>query len=654
MAGTSYLPLVVEVAFGADPLDTGTLTWTDISAHVKRGTGLDFSRGWDTESGEPLSGRLTFTLNNDGGDFTPGATGTYGLVRNRLPVRVSAVVGTATGNPLTYDDAVGWYDMDGATYDDAEIGTIVLWTGLVESWRITWENGVRSQVAVTCVDRWAAIRRVKFPATDLYAWESATALKASAFFPLVGADLIGATSVDSLNPSPARLVVDTALAAADVTESENPVDAILGVAYRPGIARVTGGIGGQAGTTMTMWVKPMTFGLGLYGPTFTVWGADGQHYAEVTWNPPTYSPDSITTTVRIGDTTGSVDTDTSALSDVHCGEWVHFAVTVAEAPAGTTTAKLYVNGTLALTASGSMTWPGADAFAHTPKDDRAFMCYLGIYNSVLPAADISALASGASWLQTAGQTAAARAEVLCRAVVPPSASLLTTTGTFTSTMSSQDLAGKSLGDALMECAAAEAGSLYIDTAGWPVLTARSWRVGSAVAFTIPATALSADVSWTLDDQQLCNSATVDRMVGDESAGQVKSRAEASITTYGEQNRSLSLWLHTDAQALDRANAEANMFSAAMPRSADLSVDLLSKSATIPAATLLGADICDRIAVSGMPSEAPGETEFYVESIADRVSASEWQRTFTVSPRLDFWTLQDATYGVIDSVFVLAY
>ena len=39
--------------------------------------------------------------------------------------------------------------MDGVTYNDAEIGTVVLWTGLVESWRIFWENGVRSQVGVT-------------------------------------------------------------------------------------------------------------------------------------------------------------------------------------------------------------------------------------------------------------------------------------------------------------------------------------------------------------------------------------------------------------------------------------------------------------------------------------------------------------------------
>lgn len=151
MGGAVALPLVVEVAFGAEPLDTGTLTWTDISDYVRRNPGVDFLRGWDTETSEPIAGRLSFTLNNDDGDFTPGETGAFGLIRNRLPVRVSATVATATGNALTYDDEVGWYDMYGATYDDTEIGNVVLWTGLVESWRIFWENGVRSQVAVQAV-----------------------------------------------------------------------------------------------------------------------------------------------------------------------------------------------------------------------------------------------------------------------------------------------------------------------------------------------------------------------------------------------------------------------------------------------------------------------------------------------------------------------
>ena len=52
MAGTSRLLVIVEVAFGAGALDTGTLTWTDISSHVKLARGIECSRGVDTETGE--------------------------------------------------------------------------------------------------------------------------------------------------------------------------------------------------------------------------------------------------------------------------------------------------------------------------------------------------------------------------------------------------------------------------------------------------------------------------------------------------------------------------------------------------------------------------------------------------------------------------
>jgi hypothetical protein len=131
MGGTVSLPATVEVAFGANPLDTGTLTWTDISAYVKRTRGIDASRGWDAESSQPMAGRMQFQVNNDDGRFTPGKTGAFGLIRNRLPVRLKQ-------------------------------GSTVIWTGLVETWRVSWESGLRSLVDVTCVDRWAAIRRIKF------------------------------------------------------------------------------------------------------------------------------------------------------------------------------------------------------------------------------------------------------------------------------------------------------------------------------------------------------------------------------------------------------------------------------------------------------------------------------------------------------------
>lgn len=642
MAGFAALPLIVEVAFGADPLDTGTLTWTDISDYVRRGTGVDFSRGWDTESGEPQAGRLTFTLNNESGDFTPGATGSFGEIRNRLPIRVSATIGTATGNALSYDDEAGWYDMLGATYDDTEIGNVVLWTGLVETWRIYWENGVRSQVAVTAVDRWAAIRRLKIDG-DLIR-RVVTDQAPAYFWPLTAQTMVDNRAEPDAGAVPFIPYLNTAgvLTAAG---ADNPqtwaaekvavtVGANLSTAYREAgwLDTGTGGLGAE--WSLSFWLN----GDGrmyLFGNDVDVdLAVSGSSYQFAVDPGPT------------GGLISKVDTTTASV-------WHHLAVSCISFGGGGLEVRCYLDGVKVHTDNTTVSgggWPNSPIYLGLKA--LSGVGYVGVWDRQTSDAEVLEQYRAGTTMGVAGETAAIRAERLLTYVTP--APSLSTAGTFTATMSKQDLVDKSLADALFECATAERGAIYVDTGGWPVLTSRSWRTASALSFTIPAIALGKDVSWTLDDQQLANSATVDRMVGDESAGQVKAKNEASVTTYGEQSKSLQIWVDTDAQLLERANAEANIDAVARPRSSDLMVDLLTKEAAIPAATLLAADIGDRIAVSGLPAEAPGDTQFYIENIADRVSHTGWERTFTVSPRADYFTVEDATYGVIDSVFVLAF
>lgn len=658
MAGTSYLPAIVEVAFGADPLDTGTLTWTDISDYVRR-NGIDFSRGWDTEAGEPQAGRLTFTLNNESGDFTPGATGAFGEIRNRLPVRVSAVVGTATGNALTYDEAVGWYDMDGVTYNDAEIGNVVLWTGLVESWRIFWENGVRSQVAVTAVDRWAAIRRVKIDADRLA--KVATDTGATLFYPMTESS---SPLRERNDAGPILTAQDAAVAFRNVAHPTDPNQSVVTLTIGTGEAPVYGTGDHSVATGVSMTVALKTTGAGasdqilakMYGYKDDFLNFGTLYFGLIHLGGILKARSTASRQVNASPSQDwSLNANGSAT--VSDGQWHIVTATVKMDGGGTVTLKTYIDGTLAATASsatGRGDWPSGwlRGFQLDPFNSGSATAVswagLMLHDRELSADEAAFISRQAtSWT---GDVADARAGLLSRY----GSIALTTTGTFTATMSSQDLTDKSLADALQECSTAERGTIYIDRDGWPVLTSRSWRVGAAVAFTIPATALGREVSWTLDDQNLANSATVERMVGDTSAATVKAKNDASVTTYGEQNRSLQIWVDTDAQLLERANAEANIDAYPLPRSSDLTVDLLTKAATIPAATLLAADIGQRIAVSGLPAEAPGETEFYIENIADKITTTGWERTFTVSPRADYWTLQDATYGALDSTFVLAF
>ena len=151
MGGTVSFPLTVEIGFSAAPLDT-SIVWTDVSAYVMRNKSISLSRGFDQETDQPAAGRASFQLANDDGRFTPGSTsGPYGLIRNKVPVRVKR-------------------------------SSTVLWTGVVEKLAMSYESGVRPVVDVTCVDRWARLEARKF--TDERLQPAITASGPRYFWPL--------------------------------------------------------------------------------------------------------------------------------------------------------------------------------------------------------------------------------------------------------------------------------------------------------------------------------------------------------------------------------------------------------------------------------------------------------------------------------------
>ena len=622
MGGSVSLPLTVEIAFAAGALDTGTLTWTDVTTYVRKDS-ISFNRGWDTESQEPIAGRASLSFNNESGNFTPGKTGAFGLIRNRLPIRIKQ-------------------------------GSTVLWTGLVESWRIGWTNGMRSKVDVTCVDRWAALRRLKIPADRIAAVAKAT--KADVFFPMTDTAApfreggLGTSAWPTLAPVAGSVQPLYAGSAAPTTDSVRVASwdvpaTQYGLTYSAQVID-TWSLDTGVSLTATFNYSPRAGGAGA---TASVqlgrqdWQLNGSYMFV------SFGPTAVTAYVTGPSGAGSV---TAAYSTTaHIGRWTT-ATLVAKRTGTTLTVTLYVNGDQVATSSGSVSSdfpsPYFYELEHSVNDGAsAASAGVVIHRRALTANEARFVSGQAN--SAAGDKADTRAATLSNS----GPVTLSTTGTFTIPMSKQDLADKSLADALLECAQAEDGALFVDTSGWPKITSRSWRTQATVAFTIPAKALASDIGWTLDDQQLTNSAAVDRMVGDATAGTATGRNDASVALYGEQKVSRQLWLYNTADAVERANAEANMWANPLPRSSELTVDLMTKGATISAATLLAADVGQRIAISGMPAEAPTQTNFYIEAISDTVTETSWLRTFTVSPRLDFLTLDDASSGAIDSTFVLA-
>lgn len=599
MSGTESFPMTVEIAFTGGPMDASP-TWTDVSDYVQRARSITLSRGYDQETGEVMAGRGSLRLKNDDGRFTPGATGTYGLIRNKLQIRVKR-------------------------------STTVLWTGLIEKWTMTYDNGRRPVVDLTLVDRWARFQARKFTSERLQ--PAITATGPDYFWPLT--DASGSSR------------------AADVASGIDwvPTDAAgftFGAAANPQTGNSTNV---ASSTSQNAFIGPAFIPSGATNWTFGAWLNAG-YYALTDLGLP--APNKLvvenngTSGYKVEVVFNSV-TKTSTITSGATAGWHHLLVT-GSTSGGTTTLRFYVDG--------SQRW--TDTISGTPTDGLLFMfssgvgiAYAAIWDKTLSATQISELYATAITSAMAGDTADVRAN---RIKAINGGWTLTTQGTFTSTMSSPSWTDKSIATTLNECAQAEAGPIYMDTAGWPVLQSRSYRTASVLAATIPAKVLSADAQWELDDQTLCNVVQVDRMASDTTATTINRRNETSIDLYDEAGRTLQLWLYTDDQAVDRANMEVNMFASPLPRSRTFTVDLATCQADLSEATVLGIDVGDRIAISGLPATAPAASTggWYVEAIEDNISHTNWTRTYTVSPVKDYWVLQDATYGALDSTFVLAY
>jgi hypothetical protein len=126
--------VTLEAAFGANPL-TASPTWTDISNKLRSFT---TSRGRDHLSGDTQTGRASFLLDNNTGNFTPGNTaGAYTPnIRPMTPIRLSATYNLPGGL------AVG-----GTVGGTLDVGVVQLFTGFAEAWTPQW----RDAADMTCV-----------------------------------------------------------------------------------------------------------------------------------------------------------------------------------------------------------------------------------------------------------------------------------------------------------------------------------------------------------------------------------------------------------------------------------------------------------------------------------------------------------------------
>jgi hypothetical protein len=214
---------------------------------------------------------------------------------------------------------------------------------------------------------------------------------------------------------------------------------------------------------------------------------------------------------------------------------------------------------------------------------------------------------------------------------------------------------RSLLDAANEVAIAEASAVYLDRSGVLRLAARDKRYSTAVAFTVPATAIDKGTGFATDMGAVVNDVTVSR------PGGITARSvdAASVTAYDTHDSTTTVYLSSDSQAVDMAAFLANLNSQPVPRISGISVDLVSSAALVDEASILAAEVGDRFQVTGLPSAStPAATlDLIVDGVTDTVTSTSWRRAL-VATQLDasatVWVLDDATYSVLNSTTVLAF
>jgi hypothetical protein len=209
--------------------------------------------------------------------------------------------------------------------------------------------------------------------------------------------------------------------------------------------------------------------------------------------------------------------------------------------------------------------------------------------------------------------------------------------------------GRGLLDLINEVAISEYGDVTVNGSGQVIFRARLRKYETALGapwVTIPASAINADNGWDFDQTFLANDATLTN-----GNGQIAhSENTTSVTAYGRQNITESVYLNILNELEAAARGRAVIESTPGPRLRDMTVDLV----TAPQAlrdqfdTLMLIDQSKSISITGLPSaSSPTATlNMFVDGWSDSITESSWQRTFVASPITSFytntWTLNTST------------
>lgn len=585
--------------------DTGP-TWVDITAWVEMSHPVTVTRGRQDEVSTVQPGTLTLTLDNTDGRFTPGHAGSpyFPAVTLQRPIKVT------------------W--TDGAT-------TWTRFTGFVDSWEVIWPTGgdERALVRVKASD---VLRRIgsRVPLRGNVENEI-LAFRPVAYWTF--ADAEGSTSaVDSAGRGAPAL-----------TARLNGWAGVGEYSFGSGVGAVGDGL---TALMLTPAADPdglmSGWRLACGGLSFAGWTTFGLHV---------FCRASSAVVVADGGSWTLAFTSASTV-EFTSGLSATVTATVAAGVAhdiivigGSGTVRLWVDGVLAATQTltgslGTVLAGVSVGAAGTARPTGPLtISHLAIF-SELDAAAVPLLWGAVS--SSAPECSGARVARIARWVGVPAS-----TDTGMSLVASVDPSGSSALDALGKVAATEQGVVFADREGRLVLHSRSRRYNAAVAASFDAADVGGGMSVVLDDSRLVTEAVVSAPGGIRESW----RDDALTAAFGVSSVSVDSLCVSESAAQGLAQWLCLLGGSLIPRVPDLVFDLVAAPGI--RASVLGLEISSRIAVTGLPSQAP-PLSLFVEGFMETMTFGAWDVSVSTSPASPwdgFWTLGTST---LDSTTRLAY
>jgi hypothetical protein len=605
--------LTVEVAFASDSLATSP-TWTDITSYVRHGS---IKIGRTNELDNFSAGHASLALNNRARTFDPlysGSISPTGL-KARRQLRIRA----------TYS---------GTTYD--------LFYGFVSGWPLAPTIDGDSICQVQAYDGLAYLASVDLP-TDLLSYTIASYSTAPvAWWPLGDSQ---------------QVITDQQNAYPFTFNTLEPRTGGAPTAYMAGSSSSFDGTYGALGPAVDAsgaWTVSFFF------KTNTAASADGLN--------PILMGASATDPASIGiDSTGrltwrqSPSNTSNSVFVANNDIWHHGCVKYT----GSGAAKIYVDGVYL--SSSTEVGSGADSTgwqligaSNVPNDDDYFngeLAHITIWHVALADADIVALASaGLRGIPGGANTTDDWITTVLDAAGWPASWRSLDTGTVTPGGMAwgqpalnvlQDLAlterGRIFVNRLGSIEFQDAGHDYTDTRA---TTSQATYSDSLTAGTVQFSSVG-EINYS--DQFLANKVTVTTA---ENIGYT-SQNTTSQTTYGIRARQIDTLMASGADALTRGVIELDNYATPALRISEWTV-APSKAPTTAYPKVLGARLADRVTFELQPNKVGTRisTDLIVESIQHEFTPDRWVTTFSGSPAVQAWLLEDATYGLLESTTIL--